>query len=82
MPKERGRHGDMATWPVFLLNGLGLSLGAKLVSTNDRPSYPSVILRLFPTGGEEKNCAAFCANRLEVLKACMSYMFSRKKSKI
>ena len=44
----------------FFFNDLGLSLGARLVSTNDRPSYSSIILRLFPSGGEKKKCAAFC----------------------
>ena len=41
------------TWPVFF-NGFGLSPGAKLVSTNDWPSYSSIIFRLFPSGGEKK----------------------------
>ena len=43
--------GDMA---IFFKIGLGLSLGAKLVSTNDRPSMFSVIFRIFPGGGEKK----------------------------
>ena len=34
--------------------GLGLSAGAELVTTNDRPSNISVIFRLFPSGGEKK----------------------------
>ena len=38
----------------FFFNGLGLSLGAKLASTNDRPSYSSIIFRPFPSGGERK----------------------------
>ena len=41
------------TWPVFF-NGLGPSLGAKIVSTNGRPSTFSIIFRLFPSGGEKK----------------------------
>ena len=41
----RGRHGQL------FLNGLGLSLGAKIVSTNDRPSTFSIIFRLFFQAG-------------------------------
>ena len=51
----------------FFCNGLGLSLGAQLVSTNDRPSIFSKIFGLFASGGEEK-CAAFCTIRLDVLQ--------------
>ena len=29
------------------------------MSTYDRPSYSSIIIRLFPNGGEKKSCAAF-----------------------
>ena len=69
--------GKRVTWPGFCFSGLGLSLGAKFVSTNDRPSNSSIIFRLFPSGGKKKNCAAFrrgkkkncaafCMNRLEV----------------
>ena len=39
--------------------GLGLSLEAKLVSTNGR---------LFPSGDEKNYCAAFCTIRLDVLQ--------------
>ena len=42
---------DMAS---FFFIGPGLSLGVKLVSTNDRPSYFSIIFRLFPNGGEKQ----------------------------
>ena len=35
-------------------NGLGLSLGAKLVSINDRPSYFSIIFRPFYKRRREK----------------------------
>ena len=38
------------------------------MSTNDRPSYSSKIFRLFPSEGEKINFAAFCTNRLEVLR--------------
>ena len=38
----------------FFHTGLGLSPGAKLVSTNDRPSIVIIMFRLFPTGGEKK----------------------------
>ena len=50
----------------FFFTGLGLSLGAKLVSTNDRSSMFSIIFRLFPSGGVKKNCAALCTVRLDV----------------
>ena len=49
---------------TFYFNGLGLSLEAKLETTNDRPLYSSKIFRLFPSGGEKKKCTAFCTNRL------------------
>ena len=39
---------------IFFFNGLGLSPGAKLVSTNGRPSIFSIIFRLFPSGGGTK----------------------------
>ena len=38
---------------IFFFNGLGLPLGAKLVSTNDRLSIFFNIFRFFPTGGEK-----------------------------
>ena len=60
--RVRGWHGQ------FFFNGLGLSLGEKLVSTNGRLSYSSIIFRLFQSGCEKKNCAVFCTNRLEVLQ--------------
>ena len=53
MTNVRGSHGR------FFFHGLGLSLGAKLVSTNDRPSYSSMIFRLFPSGAEKKNAQHF-----------------------
>ena len=70
-----GREGEGDMDGQFFFNGaLGLSLGAKLVSTYDRPSYSSIIFRLFPGGDEKKKCAAFSTNRLEVLQgtnACL-----------
>ena len=42
------------TWPFFISTGLGLPLGAKLVSTDERPSIFSIIYRLFPNGGENQ----------------------------
>ena len=65
------------TWPVFF-NGLGLSLGVKLVSTSDRPSVFSKIFRLFASGGEKKKCSAFCTNRLEVL--CRNFRAKIRRS--
>ena len=51
------------------IDGVGLSLGAKLVSTNERPLIFSILLlRLFPSGGEKQNCAAFCTIWLNVLQ--------------
>ena len=38
----------------FVFNGLGLSLRAILVSTNDRASFVLIIIRLFPSAGENK----------------------------
>ena len=49
------------TWPVFF-NGLeprAVSIGAKLISTNDRPSMFAIILRLFPSGGEKTIATRF-----------------------
>ena len=40
-------------WSFVFCNGLGLSLGAKLVSINDRPLNVEIISRLFPSGGEK-----------------------------
>ena len=47
--------GNMAT---FFVTASGC-LGAKLVSTNGKPSIFSIIFRLFPTGGDRNDCAAF-----------------------
>ena len=49
----------------FFLTALGLSLGAKLVSTNDSPSIFLTICSLFSCGGKKINCAAFCTIRLD-----------------
>ena len=62
------RHGK------FFFHGFGLSLGANLVSTNDRPSFFSIIFRRFPSAINKK-CAAFGTNRLEVLLQGMSVDF-------
>ena len=40
---------------IFLFNGLGLFLAAKLVSINDRPSHFLILFRFFPSRGERKN---------------------------
>ena len=60
------------------LNGLGLSLGAKLVSTNDRPSIFFSSTQFFYKRGRKKNCAAFCTIRLDVLRG-MSVIFRSEK---
>ena len=66
------------TWTVYF-NGLGLSLeGAKLVSINDRPSYSSIVFRLFPSGGEKNSWATFRTNRLEVLQGMSVNIFVQK----
>ena len=58
------------TWPVFF-NGLGLSLGVKVLSTNDRPSFFSIIVRLFPSGGENKIAPHFARSGWTYSKACL-----------
>ena len=50
---RRLEESDMAS----IFNGLRLSLGAKLVTPNDRPSCSSILFRLFPSGGERKKYA-------------------------
>ena len=65
------------TWPFFL-NGLGLSLGAKLASTNDRPSIFSIIFRIFSQRGRSINCAAFRTIRLDVLQGMSVEKFAQK----
>ena len=68
--------------PTLFLNGLGLHLGAKLVSTNDRPSTFSIYPGFFSSVGKKTNCAAcFCTIWLDVLQG-MSVENSRKESKI
>ena len=52
----------------FFFTDLGLSLGAKLVPTNDRPSFISIICRHFASGGENKYCAEVCPIRLDKLQ--------------
>ena len=60
------------TWPKKQITGLGLSLGAKLVSTNDRPSLFSKIFRLCPSGGEKKYCVPhFARSGWTHSKACL-----------
>ena len=56
----------------------GLSLGADLVSTNDRLSIFSILFRLFPSGGEKTNCAAFCTVRIDVLQRMLVEIFAQK----
>ena len=57
---------------------LGLSLGAKLVSTYDRTSFFSITHRLFPSGGEKINCAAFCTARLDLLQGMSVELIAQK----
>ena len=52
----------------FKLYGLGLSLGAKLISATDRPSMFSIMFKLSPSGSENTKCAALCTIRLDVLQ--------------
>ena len=61
-------------------NGHGLSLGrAKLVSTNDRPSYSSIIFRLFPSGGEKKKMRRILHEPVgEVLQGMPVEIFGQK----
>ena len=66
---------------TFLLNGLGLSQGAKLVSTNDRYLTFSIIFRLVPRG-DEKKCAAFCTIRLDVLQGRSVEIFAQKNENL
>ena len=62
----------------FVFNGLGLSLGANLVSTNDRRLLFSMLSRLFPTGGvTTNNCAIFCTIRLDVLQGMPEEIFAQ-----
>ena len=65
----------------FFFFGLGLSLGAKLVSTNDRSFIFLNNIPAFPSGGEKTNCPAFCTNRLEVLGMTVD-VFAQQESKI
>ena len=59
------------TWPVFCIYyGLGLSLRATFVSTNDRPSSIAIIL-------QKNNCVAFCTNRVKVRHGMLVY-FAQK----
>ena len=62
----------------FIFNGLGLPLGEKLVSTNDRLSNVSKMFRPFQSGGEHKQCASFCTTRLEVLVRHVCRIFRAK----
>ena len=65
-------------WPQKKKCSLGLSLGAKLVSTIDRPPIFSIIFRLFPRGGLKKKCTAFCTIRLDVLQGMSVESFAQK----
>ena len=64
----------------FFFNGLGQSLGAKLVSTNDRP-YSSTVFRLFPSGGEKQIAPHFAKPGWRYSRG-MSVEISRNKRKI
>ena len=65
---------------ILFYNGLGLSLGAKLASTNERSSFFNNIFRLFPNG-EKNDCAACCTIRLEVLRIRSVDFFYQKTPK-
>ena len=72
-------HGGMVAWwhDQFFFNGLGPSLGAKLVSANDRPSKVLILFRLFHAGAKTKP-THFCTNRLEVLRGISVGIFAQK----
>ena len=55
-PQLQVEEGDMA---ILFINGLGLSLRAKLVSRNFRPSIFTIIFGLFSSGGETKIAPQF-----------------------
>ena len=55
----------------FFVNGLGLSLGAKLLSTDVRPSYSSLIFSFFSSGGEKKIAPHFAQTGWRYPKACL-----------
>ena len=59
------------------ITSLGLSLEAKLVSTNDRPSIFSILVGLFPSGGEKQNAPHFARSGWTYSKAC-PYNFREK----
>ena len=52
-------------------NGLRLFLGAKHVSTNDRPSMFSIIFRLFPAGAKKTIAPRFARSGWTYSKACL-----------
>ena len=58
--------------------GLGLSAGAKLVSTSDRPSIIPMISRHFSQRRREINCATYCTIRLDVLQGMSVGTFAPK----
>ena len=64
------RHGQFFS----RVSGCLLSLGAALVSTNDRPSIFSIIFRFLPSGGNKIKCAAFCTNRFGGLEVKLQGM--------
>ena len=70
------------TWPNKQKKyiGFGLSLGAKLVSTNDRPSTCSTIFSFFFPAGAKTDCAAFCTIHWNVLQG-IPVEFSRQNSR-
>ena len=62
----------------FVIDGLGLCQGAKLVSTIGRSSIFLFIFRLFPSGEEKIFCAAFCTSLLELTKGMSAELFGLK----
>ena len=68
------------TWPVFFF----AALGCLLERNSYRPtltglhSMCSTIFRLFPSGGEKNNCAAYCTIPLDVLQGMPAEIFAQK----
>ena len=56
------------TWPKTKITALVCPWERSPVSTNDRPSFFSIISRPFPSGDKKTKYAAFCMIRLNVLQ--------------
>ena len=56
---------------AIFFNGVGLSLGEKLVPTNDRPSYSSIVFRLFQAEARKIIAPHFARTGWRYAKACL-----------